>query len=844
MLNRIKIRGKLLLLLAAPLLAVLFFAWSGVMDRTDIVDARAQNAHLAEFAQANADLSVTFQIERFQTLLSHRLALPGDELRPDQIATNEQTIEWLAAVDQSLGSVRSAELVDQVIAIRAGVTAVITDDRTDRYHPVDLATELNNISAALQTLNSKLVSEAGDLQLFRALDLNAEVGGIQESLAEIAFIGSNAIFEGELAASGASDIASATSSIGNQIRSIRETADPQYVAILNQLQDAGSLPSYGGGAVVRPGPWVPADALLAAINSGAGVGSLNWASDTEERFLAVSSLSSAVLSDASLAATIASAAATEDARSFLILTSSVVVFALLMALMVGRSVSRPLTQLTKSAEQLSAEELPAMVESLRTASRNQSPTITPITAKGRDEIASLSRAFSEIQTVTAKVAEEQGQLLRRGISDIFVNLARRNQSLLDRQIDFIDQLESREENPDALENLFGLDHLATRMRRNAESLLVLAGTEPARRRGQPVELSDIVRVAMGEIEDFGRIQLVSIDPATVAASVAVDLAHLMSELMENATHFSPPDTSVEVVGRRSSDGTYQITLTDRGIGMSVEQLLNANKTLEEPPIIGLDLSRSLGFTVVSRLAHRRGVGVRLNNAANGGVTAVVIVPAEIVGNPSELEPARTPATVANTPRPAEAVSAFDMLPASSALTPAGPSGVPSLDLAPPARTPSSSGVVAALPMRKPRPQAATTVPPAPPVAPPESQPSVDVFESFSPAAVPAPTAKPNADLFATLNAAIPVTPDELRCVTGVGAAGQQITGAGLTRRTPKQIDVTGTSRYSTGPGTRAQAPSPVTRSPEEVRQMLTRYRAGLRKGRTPEPGDANADRHS
>ncbi|NCG25083.1 MAG: hypothetical protein GWP47_13245 [Actinobacteria bacterium] len=238
MLNRIKIRGKLLLLLAAPLLAVLFFAWSGVMDRTDIVDARAENAQLAEFAQANADLSVTFQIERFRTLLSHRLALPRAELRPDQTATNEQTTEWLAAVDQSLGSIGSAELADQIIAIRAGVTVLITGDRTDRYHPVDLATELDNISAALLTLNLKLVSEAGDLQLFRALDLNAEVGGIQESLAEIALIGSDAIFEGELTESGAGVIASATSSIGNRIRGIRDTADPQYVAILNQLQDS------------------------------------------------------------------------------------------------------------------------------------------------------------------------------------------------------------------------------------------------------------------------------------------------------------------------------------------------------------------------------------------------------------------------------------------------------------------------------------------------------------------------------------------------------------------------------------------------------------------------------
>ena len=259
-------------------------------------------------------------------------------------------------------------------------------------------------------------------------------------------------------------------------------------------------------------------------------------------------------------------------------------------------------------------------------------------ARGRDEIAQLSKAFSEIQSVTVEVAEEQGTLLRRGISDIFVNLARRNQSLLDRQIDFIDQLESREENPDQLENLFRLDHLATRMRRNAESLLVLAGADPTRRRGRPVDLADVVRVAMGEIEDFSRIQLVSIDGATVAGSVAVDLAHLMSELMENATQFSPPETDVEVVGHQSGDGSYQITLSDRGIGMSVEQLSVANETLSEPPIIGLELSRSLGFTVVSRLAHRLGVAVRLAGSTQGGVTALITIPAEMVGQADVAQP--------------------------------------------------------------------------------------------------------------------------------------------------------------------------------------------------------------
>ena len=147
MFKRIKIRGKLLLLLAAPLMAVLFLAFLGIVDRTEIIDARTENARLAEFAQANADLSVTFQIERFQTLLTNQLALPGDGRRPDQLATDEQVITWLDTVAESLGSIESTELHNQTITIRAWVTDLITNERTERYQPVALSAELNKISA-------------------------------------------------------------------------------------------------------------------------------------------------------------------------------------------------------------------------------------------------------------------------------------------------------------------------------------------------------------------------------------------------------------------------------------------------------------------------------------------------------------------------------------------------------------------------------------------------------------------------------------------------------------------------------------------------------------------------
>ncbi len=239
--------------------------------------------------------------------------------------------------------------------------------------------------------------------------------------------------------------------------------------------------------------------------------------------------------------------------------------------------------------------------------------------------------------MTVDVAEEQSRLLRKGIGDIFVHLARRNQSLLDRQIEFIDHLETHEEDPDQLDNLFKLDHLATRMRRNAESLLVLAGAEPPRRRGRPVPVVDVVRVAIGEVEDFSRVHLIALDDATIAGNVAVDLAHLLSELMENATHFSPPESSVEVLGRRDDRNGYVLTVADRGIGMNAQQLAEANAQLARPPLVGLTLSRSLGFIVIGRLASRFGLTVTLEPTPNGGTTASVSLPFTLVEYPEDTD---------------------------------------------------------------------------------------------------------------------------------------------------------------------------------------------------------------
>ena len=319
----------------------------------------------------------------------------------------------------------------------------------------------------------------------------------------------------------------------------------------------------------------------------------------------------------------------------------VVAFGLAVALIV--SIVRRLNQLTRSAHYFSERQLPAVVESLRNPKATEAMLDEAIFLGqlGNDEIGEVGQAFNTVQTTFAGVARDHVAFLRRGIGDIFVKLARRNQSLVERQIELLDELESKEQDPDVLESLFKLDHLATRMRRNAESLLVLAGSAPARTWSGPVPLDELLQGAMAEIEDYGRIQAASGSVANtveVVGSAAPNLAHLVAELLDNAVRFSPSDTTVDVLVRRRGEACV-VYITDTGMGMTDEQLEEANELLVSPPEPGLDLSRTLGLYVAARLAARHGVTVRLARSAYDGIVASVTLPPELVVELRRPEPA-------------------------------------------------------------------------------------------------------------------------------------------------------------------------------------------------------------
>jgi PAS domain S-box-containing protein len=243
--------------------------------------------------------------------------------------------------------------------------------------------------------------------------------------------------------------------------------------------------------------------------------------------------------------------------------------------------------------------------------------------------------------------------LRQSISDLLHNLARRSQGLVDRQLELIDELERNEVDPDRLDELFRMDHLATRMRRNVENLIVLSGVDQRRRWSESVPLRDVVEAAVAEVEDYSRVQVAGIDDLTLSGQAASDVAHLLAELVENATSFSSPTTGVEVSGGPAANG-YVLEIEDHGIGMSDAELAEANRRLAAPLAAdNIAVSRMMGFHVVGRLAARHGIRVQLRPRWFGGVTALVLLPVGLLGSTGE-RPAMAPpvpAGVAVSPEP-------------------------------------------------------------------------------------------------------------------------------------------------------------------------------------------------
>ncbi|MCC3333165.1 sensor histidine kinase [Nocardia abscessus] len=434
-----------------------------------------------------------------------------------------------------------------------------------------------------------------------------------------------------------------------------------------------------------------------------------------------------------------------------------------------RAIVRPLAMLAADADDVSSRRLPDVIAAWRTGDDTRppdppAPVRTP--AGASVEIAAVARALDRVQSTAFDLASEQA-LVRRNTTESMVSLARRSQNLVRRQLGLISEFEREELDPKALSNLFELDHLATRMRRNAESLLVLVGEASPRRWAEPIPLSDVIRAGLSEVDDYRRVVLRRMDEVLVTGAAASELAHMLAELIENGLAFSPPDLEVEIYGRAGPNG-YLLAVVDHGVGMPAEHLAQANARLRGEQDFVVAPTRHLGHYVVGRLAERLGIGVELSVSPVSGIVARLTLP------PGMLETGQLQRDDPSEPAPRAAA-----LPIGSS----SPRPRPSAAEATVARSRTNAGSSAYTPV------VATLTEPA-------AAPSAAALESRSPAADSEPVTRH--------------------------------TKNGLVKRN-KKARAAGTGPRP-GAVPRSEPAPAVERSPEEIRGMLSAFRSGYQRG--------------
>jgi signal transduction histidine kinase len=420
-----------------------------------------------------------------------------------------------------------------------------------------------------------------------------------------------------------------------------------------------------------------------------------------------------------------------------------IVVSVVVARRVSRRLVRQLRALRDTARDLAWVRLPSVVERLRTSRPVDVAAEVPRLPVGTDEVGQVSESFNEVGRTAVQAAAEQSAL-RAGVAHVFLNIARRSQSLVNSQLRQLDVMERKAVEPDSLDDLFKIDHLATRMRRNAENLVILGGGAPGRVFRDPVPLLDVLRSAASEGESYERVRVLPFPPVMLAGSVVSDVVHLCAELIDNATSFSPPHTRVHVSGQAVPKG-FVVEIEDRGLGMKSDVMDAANRWLEDPPefdVLALSDDARLGMFVVGRIAARHGIKVHLRDSPYGGTTAIVLLPAE-PGEADELR--RRDAGRTEAAEPAELVSAGaarrmaidgpttgspriaalpqhpPAAPTSPAFPPAGPPSGP-LDVPePPSRSPEPVVPLEPLPTRGQH-RAPLDEPPAPQFPEPEPEP--------------------------------------------------------------------------------------------------------------------------
>ncbi|MFD8591519.1 nitrate- and nitrite sensing domain-containing protein, partial [Streptomyces sp. NPDC059637] len=636
--SRIRMRNwsistRLLSLLALPVVAATSLGVLRIQQSLQNVDQLEHMTTLTEMTRQATLLADALQEERDK---SADPLTAGNRKDDDVVATREATD---AAISSFTSASKDLENDNDLPGIRSTATQIINQLNTINQLRNDAYTNEDYLSQTVSSYNQLIELLLALSQDMAQATSNTEMIGATRALASFSNAKEyesmqRALISAALARKGGPELSEADAFFGNTTAQAEEAALARFAQIYGNEASLKLTRAIDGDIPeVREADEFRERVLKkpSTLKTG-GLSSRDWYDKSSTKIDEMSKIQSQLLNDMEQQARQLRTEAQRDA----LLNGAVVVLVLGVALVgsfvMARSMIRSLRRLQDTAQEVSQKRLPELVKQLSEADPQDVDTsVEPIGIDSTDEIGRVAHAFEEVHREAVRLAAEQA-LLRGNVNAMFTNLSRRSQGLIQRQLTLISELESREADPDQLSNLFKLDHLATRMRRNGENLLVLAGEEPGRRWTRPVPLVDVLRAAASEVEQYERIELTSVPATEVAGRVVNDLVHLLAELLENATSFSSPQTKVRVTGHALPDGRVLIEIHDTGIGLSPEDLADINERLANPPTVDVSVSRRMGLFVVGRLSRRHGIRIQLRPSDSGGTTALVMLPVDVTQN--------------------------------------------------------------------------------------------------------------------------------------------------------------------------------------------------------------------
>ncbi|MGV9271624.1 sensor histidine kinase [Kitasatospora sp. NPDC003701] len=636
-----RIRTRLIALLALPVLVALVLGGLRIQTSLETSQQLAQMANLSDLAKKATNLADALQTER-DISAGPITDKPNAPLDDDIVNARKITDDLSRTFTASSDKFENLEL--------SGGKALLFQIRKDlnsisdaRNTPYQNNQNIQSTITAYDVIIRDLLSITQDIALAsNNRDLVRATRALQQfSLAKNATSQQRALISAALANPKAPDLSLSDESFGIRLRASYDNALTSFNNIYtsHDLDNLRGQLSYNS-VVAAADRYARSVLQQSGIHQTEPVSFKDWYEQSTAKITAERRIESKLIEDLDGKAQELQSAADTEA----LIIGAAVALVLLVALggagLIARSMVRSLTRLQAAAEDVAERRLPELVKTLSESDPHDvDVTVEPVGIDSADEIGHVAHAFDMVHSEAVRLAAEQA-LLRGNINAMFTNLSRRSQGLIQRQLSLISELESREADPDQLANLFKLDHLATRMRRNGENLLVLAGEDPGRRWTRPVPLVDVLRAAASEVEQYERIELATVPSAEVAGRVVNDLVHLLAELLENATSFSSPQTRVRVTGHALPDGRVLVEIHDTGIGLSPDDLADINERLANPPTVDVSVSRRMGLFVVGRLSLRHGIRIQLRPSDSGGTTALVMLPVDVTNSADRRGPAR------------------------------------------------------------------------------------------------------------------------------------------------------------------------------------------------------------